>query len=601
MKRSSLTKNIYPRGNRYFIQKTINKEKRTFKSFPTLAEAIEYRDKLEANNWEQLSLTPEEIEEQEQIEYFKYIHIGSYKTQYVVSNGKYYGNVYTIEEALYYRDLVIKQGIDKRPYELDLITDNPYLDGLKFEVPDHLILPERNSKYGKGTIKQDGPACFKVYYGGSKNKRYICSCRTYEMAYYVREEMLKADWDKSQLQRIFDDYPKWYTQLLFLYQYILRETNKDGTVKYLLALPVKHNNGKLEHLIYYKLEDALYERDFLKEHGWDYDLLVETIDDRDNPYYDMDLPPYPTRKIRNIVERDYHEKEIMKIFESLYHDPTLSLDAVADIVKYTSPVIRRWLKEYYNITWSEFKEICVNGDNPLEVLDKQELIYQPDLSRTMPPNFNNYVTKKDDQYGVRYIVSRKGVYYGSFEDEKLAHKISNELAKVDWDKSKLEAIREKHNCKSKVNSKRWVYPNGKGWSVRRKNKDRRMVTYGTWRDKRIAVIVRDMLLEYGFCLDNMVWIEDIALWTVQMMDLYSSTMFGKSTSEDIIYLEADCQIPYAKPVPESDKVQVERYINGVRVYFGRYNEDKAREVVEFLEDNNWDKDLLKTMQEIGEI
>ena len=600
MKRSSLTKNIYHNGRKYYVGKTIKGKAIRSRQFDTLDEAIRCRDWMKANNWQQLPLTPEEIEKQERKEYFKNIHLSSYGTHYVIfHNERYYGNVKTIEEALYYRDLVVKQGIGKKPKELDLKTDNPYLNGLKFEVPERLIKPERKSEYGKGTISQQGPGSFRLYYGdGRGGRNYICSVRTYEMAYYVREEMRKVNWDKSQLQRILDEYPKWYTELLYFYQYILKTDRSD---RWYVAPPKEYTDGHLEHILYSNLEDALFERDFLKEHNWDYSLLAETIDDSDNPYYDMELPPYPMRKIRNIRDRDYHEIELTKACHMIWRDNSIRQEAVAEALDVTMATLRNWLKRYWNTSWQEFKRIAVAGDNPIEVLEKAELIYQPDLSRTMPSNFNNYVSRKEDQYGLTWVVSRRGVYYGAYKTEATAQKVSKELAKVDWDKSKLEAIREKLNCKSVVMSKRWVYPNGKGWSVRRKNKERKMINYGTWQDKRIAEIARDMYIKYGFDPANKEWVNDIAEWTVHILDLLPLSMFGKMTFEDIAYLEADYAVPYTRPASDSDKLTVSRYINGKYVYYGQYDKDKAREVVEFLEDNNWDKELLKTMQEMGEI
>ena len=77
-------------------------------------------------------------------------------------------------------------------------------------------------------------------------------------------------------------------------------------------------------------------------------------------------------------------------------------------------------------------------------------------------------------------------------------------------------------------------------------------------------------------------------------------MFGKSTLEDIEYIESSCNIPYCR-ITSSGKYQISKHINGKVVAYGTYSEDNAIEVVEFLMDNNWDKDLLKVMQEMGEI
>jgi len=174
------------------------------------------------------------------------------------------------------------------------------------------------------------------------------------------------------------------------------------------------------------------------------------------------------------------------------------------------------------------------------------------------------------------------------------------LQKVGWDKSKLKDIQAKFGYVSPIGSKRWVYKQGRKWAVRRKDKDKVMITYGVWRDRRIAVIARDMYIEYGFNLDNQEWVNMVAEWIVEMQDLLPSTMFGKATVDDIIYLESECEIPHCRQT-DSGKYTVQKCIGGSTVYYGTYSEEKAAEVVEFLEDNNWDKNLLQMMKEMGEI
>ena len=83
--------------------------------------------------------------------------------------------------------------------------------------------------------------------------------------------------------------------------------------------------------------------------------------------------------------------------------------------------LRNWLHKW-NTNWDEFKNIIHNGENPLEVLEKKERIYQPDLSRALPNNWNNWVSylKKLNRYQVRKGTETFGVY----ESEELAHNIS---------------------------------------------------------------------------------------------------------------------------------------------------------------------------------
>ena len=617
MKRTSLHKHIYKVGNKYSIDKSINNERIHFKTCNTLEEAILMRDKLKSNGWKPLPETEEEKLEKNIKEYYLRVSVNSKKLGYVVRNDEdeYLAGIKTIEEALYYRDLYHNKPKNKapKPKDIDLKTDNPYLkNGLKYPLPERLILPENNSGYGEGSIVKKGKTSFHIYHGkkGEGYSYYVCACPTIEMAEYVKAEMNKVNWDRNELQRILDDYPRYYTDLLFFYQYIskhrvLNQNTRDKKVYrgWEISIPKEflENHKSLEKIgVYNNIEDALFERDFLVAHDWDYDLLVETIDDMENPYYDMDLPTYPTRKIRNISKRDYHETELSQIIDFINEDNEYTQTEICNELNLNTVSLRNWLR-LWNTNWTEFKQLVIDGVNPFEVLEKKELIIQPDLSTAMPSNYTGYVHTL--QRGV-YTVARKGEYYGTYKSKELARKIVKDLIKVDWDKRKLKSIQAKHGWFSPVNSKRWVYSYGKKWAVRRKDKNRRMVTYGSYHDKRIACLVRDMLIMYGWNLDNMKWIEDIAVMTIQNMDTYHNSMFGKVTLSDIAFLES-CSNSIKKnyrPSNTPGKWIVNKWINGKNIHYGTFNtEEKAIEVVEFLQNNNWDKDLLKVMQELGEI
>ena len=609
MKRTSIHKHIYKVGNKYSIDKSINNERIHFKTCDTLHEAIIIRDKLKKNGWE--PLPEDETEKQERLIKEYYLKIGRHGNRYHVRNNhdEYIGTTKIIEEALYFRDLYRTYPKNKVPRmnTVDLVSDNPYYqNGLEYPLPERLKLPPDNSMYGKGSIIKKGDTSFHVHHG--KKPSYICACPTMEMALYVRDEMNKVDWDKSELQRILDDYPKYYTKLLFFYQYINKhrvwnQQTKDKKVYdgWEITIPNEflEKEKSLEKIgVYRNIEDALFERDFLVEHDWDYNLLVETINDEENPYYDMTLPPYPTRKIRNISKRNYREKELTEIMKLIQEDPSLSQRDIADKLSIADVTIRNWLKRLYNTDYLEFKRLVLDGVNPLEVLKKQEQIIQPDLSTAKPNNYTGYVHHMKNG---NYNVSKGGEYYGTYKDEGLARKIAKDMAKVDWDKSKLKAIQKKHGYTSPVMSKRWVYKQGRKWAVRRKDKNRKMLTYGVWYDKRIAIIARDMYVEYGFNFDNQNWINNMAEWIVEMLDLLPSTMFGRSSVEDIVFIEDSERPMYMRPAQTPGKYIVTKYINGRSVHYGTYSEEKAVRVVEFLEDNNWDKELLNVMQEMGEI
>ena len=383
--RHAIHKHIYKTGNTYSIDKSINNKVIHFKSCKTLDEAIKYRDKLVANGWKPLPETEEEKLEKNISEYFKRIHKNSYNSGYAIRNdkGEYLSQAKTIEEALYYRDLYRNNSKEDapRPKDIDLKTNNPYLiNGLEYPLPERLILPEKHSEYGRGTIVKKGETSFHVHHGSKANgrKSYVCSCPTIEMAEYVKEEMNKVDWDMNELQRVLDDYPKYYTWLLFFYQYISKhrvwnQSTKDKKIYngWEIAIPKEYleNEKNLEKIGPYKnIEDALFERDFLVEHDWNYDLLVETIDDHENPYYDMDLPTYPTRKIRNISKRNYREKELTEVMEFIKEDSTLSQIEIADKLHVSEVTIRNWLKNLYNTNYTDFKRLVLDGINPLDVL-----------------------------------------------------------------------------------------------------------------------------------------------------------------------------------------------------------------------------------------
>ena len=609
MKRTSIHKHIYKIGNKYSIDKSINNQVIHFKTCDTLDKAIKYRDKLKKNGWEPLPEDETEKQKRQVKEY--YMRIGRHGNRYHVRNNNddYIGTTKIIEEALYFRDLYRTWPKNKVPRmnTVDLVTDNPYyLEGLKYPLPERLELPPDNSMYGKGSIIKKGETSFHVHHG--KKPSYICACQSIEMAEYVRAEMNKVDWDKSRLQEILDNYPKYYTWLLFFYQYISKHRvwnqqtkNKKVYDGWEITIPKEYleKEKSLEKIgVYKNIEDALFERDFLVANDWNYDLLVETIDDRENPYYDMDLPTYPTRKIRNISKRNYREKELTDIMMLIQEDPSLSQRDIADKLGITDITIRNWLKRLYNTDYLEFKRLVLDGVNPLDVLERNEQIIQPDLSTAKPNNYKGYVHHMKNG---NYNISKGGEYYGTYKDEKLARKIAKDLMKCNFDKSKLKAIQKKHGYTSPVMSKRWVYKQGRKWAVRRKDKNRKMITYGVYEDKKIAVMVRDMLLLYGFKLELMPMIEDTVTWINDIQELLPSTMFGKVTFEDIEYVNVSERPMYMRPAQTPGKYIVTKYINGRSVHYGTFPEDKAIEVVEFLQDNNWDKELLNVMQEMGEI
>ena len=101
---STFRKYIHKSNNRWLVQKFIDGKLKSFKSFKNLNDAIEYRDKLIENNWQELPKTPEELEEEKIKEYYHHIHLNGKKRSYVILSrhkSTYLGTVKNIEEALY--------------------------------------------------------------------------------------------------------------------------------------------------------------------------------------------------------------------------------------------------------------------------------------------------------------------------------------------------------------------------------------------------------------------------------------------------------------------------------------------------------------------
>lgn len=67
---------------------------------------------------------------------------------------------------------------------------------------------------------------------------------------------------------------------------------------------------------------------------------------------------------------------------------------------------------------------------------------KPYKSRT---KFNEpYISFKKDG---RYLVRRKGIYYGQYDSLEIAKKVKKELAKVNWNKNQLNKIRKEIGLK----------------------------------------------------------------------------------------------------------------------------------------------------------
>ena len=611
-----LHKHIHKVQGRFRIEKSVNGERKVFKSFKNLHDAIKYRDKLAANDWEPLPLTAEEVYEQNHKEYYMGL-IRTYNgRRYQVNNckGEYLATIPTIEEALYYRDqyYTYNKNDAPRPSTLDLTTNNWYInEGLEYPIPERLI-PFKNNTYGEGRIVKKGEFSYAIEYG-KKETCYICSCRTYEQAWYIKKEMNKCGWDRTQLQRILDDYPIWYTWLMDFYRFIHLDydyKSKNGKGKYKINIPREYlEDGKnLEQYHgYTNVEDALYERDFLVEHDWDYDALVECIDDTKNPYYDMEIPPYPQRKIRNLQQRNYHEKELTQIYELINEDSKLTQEEICEIIGVGEVTLRNWLKKFWNTNYAEFINISLNGENPITVLEKAPLIYDPDLSRPKPANFKGYIHYSSMDKRSPYKVVKDGIRYGSYFNKKQARKAVKLLEACDWDKSKVSEIQEKVGWKP-LPKRGNIYPNpgGYGWSIRHKNPNtRKMINYGSYKDYDLAVMVRDMLIINDWNKDEYPSIRSLAEDVLYIQRLLYSNMFAGeydyTISEKIFYLETIQEDPNKYIYPYNNHGYfIQKSIDGSVKKFGTYKtKADALMVRNLLIDNDWDTEVLELIEEMG--
>ena len=465
-------------------------------------------------------------------QYYQRVYLDSSERMYWVNRvgGNYLGTTRTLEEALYYRDLYsdIREGEVPRPHELNLTENNPYIEeGLKYPVPERLQRSRNYKPYTpRGSIYQRSKSCYSLYYSNT----YLCCCRTREQAYYTLEKLREANWDTSKLPEIQKHYPEWYTWLLGFYRYITIDANcRKGIDKlYIISIPHRYlKEGKnVEHIRGYRnLEDALYERDFLVEHDWDYDLLVETINDEENPYYDMELPPWPERKVKNIRERDPHHDEIRLMQKIILEDPDIQQKDLAQKMDTSDMNIRNWLKSY-NTNWLDFKTLVLAGEDPLETLTLEPLIYTPDLSPSMPSNFKGYVHKNYKSKISPWIITYHTRTYGVYPTRELALKIAEDLVECGWDKKQLRSIQLKHGYNAVKGSKNLIYHSrGNTYNIRKTIKGK-LAYFGCYSNYRLAEITRDLLKQENWNKEKLPSIRDTGELIYRLEKEYPSTMFS---------------------------------------------------------------------------
>jgi len=507
-------KNIYKNNQgKYYVQKIINGEAKNYGMFDTFHEAMKRRDECIRNGWVWEPTLHQRVKD-----YYKCIHVKGNKYN-IYRTHKYFGVCDTIEEALWFRDKCLESDWNvPKPKELDLITGNPYLEnGLDYPLPDRLKLPDKIIRRPVGTIvKGKGDQSYAVM----KNKDYFGCYRTFEMAYYVLSKLRECDFDKDQLDQIINDYPTWYTELMYFYQYIF----KKGKGWCINITPKNSESGKLEHLYFRRIEDALWERDLLVKYDWNEELVVECADDTKNPYYDMELPPYPQRKIKNIQERVDRTEMFNRM--SVLIGLGANQEEISDELGMTSVTLRNILKREFDISFIDFRRIVESGEDPNDVLTQKKKIYQPDLKRYYPNNnFVSYYKSLKSPYCIYHKnKDRVSEYFGAYPTRELANKISNDLQACNWDKSQLLEIQRRHGWESpksnpyitkryytsKVTGERYV----QNYQVRKKDKG----SFGTYNDNRVAELVRDLLVDCDWDKDKYPMIRRFAEYTIKLID-----------------------------------------------------------------------------------
>lgn len=593
-----------PDRDKYTIRKSINGKVKHIKNFDDLNSAIEYRDHLIANNWNKPELSDEEAYKINHKEYYKGVRKRKEGRRFRVLNykGDYLGECTTLEEALYFRDQYfhkLKEDVPK-PSTLDLITDNKYFEGLEYPIPERLLknmnLPKRN--WCTGSIVQKSRQSYHVTY----KHEIICNCRTYEQAYYVKQELTKNNWDTSKLDEILSSYPVWYTWLMKFYRYINinKEHQKRGKTRYEIVIPKdKLDDGKTldKYTNYRNLEDALFERDFLMDHDWDYDLLIECIDDTNNPYYDMTLPPYPERKIRNLRERDYHTEDLTEMHYLIQEG--YNQHEIAEVLGVQDITIRNWLKKFYNTTFQEFKDISLSGENPLNVLEKVPHIYTPDLSIQPASNFKNYIHKNGSKKNPYRIVYNR-VAYGSYSSRKQAMKVVNKLKACNWDKKQLPIIQKELGYKPRV-KRNHIYPYGENEYQIRHNKNNKNIYYGHYKNYNLTCMIRDLLKENDWDKELLPDIVEQAKMIYGNIQAVKNNMFnGNSNTCKEYYINYfENQQHYRITDKGYEIIYYDDEKETIQSY-GHYKDyETTLATIDCLMDNNWDREVLELVKEIA--
>lgn len=492
---------------KFRVRKYINGKTIYFGTYDSFNEAVSIRDRLVENNWDKSILITDEDKVNE---YYKYIRRNGdycYDVNRPANNKKglprYMGTCTSIEEALYYRDLAkTNDYIIGKPQEYDLITDNLYInEGLDYPVPERLRSKDRNkSSYGKGYITPKGPNSFQVWY----NKKYYGSYTTKEYAEYIQLKLNENNWNISKLEEIKKGYPEYYTYILHFWRYIYYDSKHDSweCKKYL-------GKGNTVTFMFKNPYDVLYERDLYEKYNWDLDSVVELAKLEENPYKSIELPPYPTRKVlvHYGLNEEYYSNLLLDFAFFIREFDISSKSAMEETMDITTYVIDDVLSKF-NIKWRDFKELARSGEDLLSILT---------YSKTITPNLkpvkskSNYVYFDKSRKYSPYKIQRKGVYYGSYSNKRIALRIVKQLEKVNWDKNQLKSIVENIGyIKPSQNgdTAKYIYLDKRNPKNIRYYIHRKRVRYGTYDSKEIAEKIVEELIEVDWDkneLKNIQW------------------------------------------------------------------------------------------------
>ena len=247
------------------------------------------------------------------------------------------------------------------------------------------------------------------------------------------------------------------------------------------------------------------------------------------------------------------------------------------------------------------------------------------------PKYYTY-NKKHKLYQIKKRFGKKWKYFGYYKTEEEAEHMVNELKKVDWNINELSAeLQEQIVSKPKHYTK---CSNSK-YTIHKKCNDKHY-HYGVYDTLEEAKKITDLLKDNNWRLSNLSE-EELKLIKLNKLNskyyyktrngnysvskvingirCYFGTYPDEETAQLVVdelkkhnWIISDCSldiISLQKNSPEPKyytynkthkRYQVHKWIKGHVKSFGYYDtEDEAKQIVELLKQNNWDKECLLTL------